>query len=280
MSCPVKRSGHSAVWHESNEEMLVFGGWNCGGRLNDLWRYSSEPDSEEPPFKVFPYGEGQESLWGTSYKTWEECDGSKQSPINIVTQDAKVMNVPKSLDQNYGELYDLHIENNGHALEVDGNFGKLTIGDQEFEADNFHFHTPGEHKIDGVLAIAEMHIVNLNKDKTQAAVIAIQFEVGPSNECLNKVLELPAPIAGEEKSVGAVDLSCFSKQLQGPWWNYQGSLTTPPCNEIVNWNVLKIPATICAAQLAALTQRFSARLGNNREIQDLNERIVTFFAPQ
>jgi hypothetical protein len=137
-----------------------------------------EADSEEPPFAVFPYGDEQERLWGTSYKTWEECDGLKQSPINIVTRKAKVVNVTYPLAQNYGKLHDLDIANNGHALKVHGNFGNLTIGDQEFTADNIHFHNPGEHKIDGELAIAEMHIVNKNEDGTQFAVIAIQFDVG------------------------------------------------------------------------------------------------------
>ncbi|CAE8585911.1 unnamed protein product [Polarella glacialis] len=124
-----------------------------------------------------------------------------------------------------------------------------------------------------------MNIVNLNENETTAAVVAVLFKLGQKNTCLETVLAANAPRAGCKTFIGDLDIGCFGKQLQGPYWSYQGSLTTPPCSEIVKWNVLKRHATISKGQLTVLTQRFSFHLGNNRDVQKLYHRNVTLTVP-
>jgi carbonic anhydrase len=53
--------------------------------------------------------------------------------------------------------------------------------------------------------------------------------------------------------------------------SFEGSLTTPPCSEGVNWMVLKEPIALAPAQIAA----FKKLIGSNaRPIQPLNGRVV------
>lgn len=56
------------------------------------------------------------------------------------------------------------------------------------------------------------------------------------------------------------------------YYNYSGSLTTPPCSEGVNWMVLQNPVEVSAAQVKAFTDIFSKSV---RPIQPLHGRKVT-----
>lgn len=65
-------------------------------------------------------------------------------------------------------------------------------------------------------------------------------------------------------------LEQFHKDLD--YYNFEGSLTTPPCTEGVNWIVFKKQENISKAQV----KKFSKTLGfnNNRPIQKLNGREI------
>ncbi len=62
--------------------------------------------------------------------------------------------------------------------------------------------------------------------------------------------------------------------------NYQGSLTTPPCTEDVEWLILPTPIHMSKAQLQEFTvmwqgnSTFAGGNGNNREVIPLNGRKI------
>ena len=53
------------------------------------------------------------------------------------------------------------------------------------------------------------------------------------------------------------------------YFAYQGSLTTPPCSEIVRWLLLDTPVELSAGQIAAFRSIYD---GNARPIQPLGKR--------
>ena len=55
------------------------------------------------------------------------------------------------------------------------------------------------------------------------------------------------------------------------YFNYTGSLTTPPCSEIVNWIVLKTPIEISKSQIDRFTSIFK---NTARPIKSLCGRVV------
>ena len=55
------------------------------------------------------------------------------------------------------------------------------------------------------------------------------------------------------------------------YFNYSGSLTTPPCSEGVNWMVLATPVNVAPAQVKQFTDIFSL---STRPVQPLNGRAV------
>ena len=58
----------------------------------------------------------------------------------------------------------------------------------------------------------------------------------------------------------------------GPFYNYTGSKTTPPCQEPVEWVVMQDAETVSPEQLRAL-QAFSGG-PNNRPLQPLRGRRI------
>lgn len=79
-----------------------------------------------------------------------------------------------------------------------------------------------------------------------------------------------APNAGT--ATQAVDLSGMLPARQGRF-QYAGSLTTPPCSEIVNWVIFSSPISASAEQIELFTSRYDS---NYRPVQDRNRRFVLY----
>jgi len=67
-------------------------------------------------------------------------------------------------------------------------------------------------------------------------------------------------------------------------YHYQGSLTTPPCSEVVEWLVLNDPEPMSQAQFDIFNKRWAGNAtfargnGNNRVVQPLNGRTIYFYS--
>ena len=155
----------------------------------------------------------------------------------------------------------------------------LEVGNVAYTALQFHFHTTSEHTVDGKSYPIEMHIVHRNEETGTLAVVGAFIEAGEENKQLAKVwANLPA--VGDDTRYDVHDLDLFEVLPKDRTnYRYAGSLTTPPCSEIVAWHVLKNPITMTQAQIDAFTAIFSDGTafpnGNRRPVQDLNGRRIT-----
>ena len=96
--------------------------------------------------------------WGDLSKDYElSKNGKEQSPINITG--AEDVDLPE-LNLNNQES-EAQVENNGHTIEVSFKNPKntLTIGDDVYKLQQFHFHAPSENEIDGQTYPLEGHFV-------------------------------------------------------------------------------------------------------------------------
>ena len=97
------------------------------------------------------------------------------------------------------------------------------------------------------------------------------FEKGAENAALAPLLAKPLK-AGEKTALAdKLDIAALFPKDQNHF-RLNGSLTTPPCSEGVNWIVFKTPVEASEAQFKAM----EAMIGqaNNRPVQPLNARIV------
>ena len=107
-------------------------------------------------------------------------------------------------------------------------------------------------------------------------VLGVMFEVGACNPFLAQfVNHLPAsetqpPYVDEDLTYNAFDLLPANKS----YFTYAGSLTTPPCSEVVTWMVMENKAQATAAEIEAFTKLLHE---NHRRVDPLNGRIISHF---
>jgi len=255
----------------------------------------------------FSYKEGGKD-WGGVCQS-----GKSQSPININTSSTVCVRHreeaarPSRIHFHYAvSVANMSLVHNGNTLKVKGDLGFVTIGGcnpcngQEYRVKQFHFHTPAEHTIDADAANnktgafpMELHILHQKVGSTglkDLVGVAILFYVQPDGGFPNWFLDninwnfLPKTKGTSTALTGGVNLHKLDEALvKGEYYTYQGSLTTPPCSETVQWFVMKNPLGITQAQLdivQAVFQKnkdFANGNGNNRPVQATNGRTVTWY---
>jgi len=136
----------------------------------------------------------------------------------------------------------------------------------------FHFHTLSEHTIQGQHGLMELHVVFADPSLQKLAVIGVIFKIGRPNRFLQNMLSAGLPDKSTSAPVTVAKLNVAEAFTDtASYYNYPGSLTTPPCSETVNWFVLKQWAEMSEEQF----QAFLKVLGNDfRPLQTRNGRVV------
>jgi len=228
----------------------------------------SEKDCKDIHWSHHEGEEGPEN-WQNLCDGFADCGGKVQSPINIVTKnvksDVKLLTPDFSYDKSKVDII-----NNGHTVQfnISGN-NSVKLKGKTYKLLQFHYHALSEHTINGKHFPIEVHFVH-KYDGGDYAVIGIMFKEGNENDLLNKYLNKFPKTKGEYKSDDMINLLSLLPKNRD-YFNYSGSLTTPPCSEVVNWYVLKNPITASKRQI----EQFSKILNHNyRPIQPLNDREV------
>jgi len=217
------------------------------------------------------HGETGPQAWGQLKPEFKLCaSGQRQSPINI-DEPSTLQGPAEPLQFNYQPSTG-SVVHNGHTIQVDvEGDNAVTVRDSTFRLVHFHFHTPSEIRINDRSAAMVVYLVHKN-DKGQLAVVAVMLDPGAANTLINTVWTYMPLDTGDRVRlpVGAIDLNELLPKDQR-YYQFMGSLTTPPCTEGVLWLVLKQVTPISPEQLKLFTQLFPS---NARPVQALNGRPV------
>ncbi len=220
--------------------------------------------------------------WRSMNSEWALCaEGREQSPIDLT--DAAEIELP-AVDIHTPSEQEVEVLNqagviheldNGHTIQINAKTSeKLIVGDNTYALVQFHFHAPSEHTVDGEHFPMEMHFVHQAVDGA-LAVVGVLIEEGAQNPGIAPLWAQLAEAPGTETTVqipaGFAD-HVFSGDATGIY-HYDGSLTTPPCSEGVQWYVRKTPTRLSKDQIAAFTAIYDH---NNRPVQPLNDRTLYF----
>ena len=214
-------------------------------------------------------GAGAPEHWASLSDEFATCaNGRQQSPIDItgyVSSDAP----PISFDYR-GEATSIRYD--GLFIHVDfGPGNTLSVGQHTYMLKSAHFHSPSEHLIDGESFAAELHLVHADSDDN-LAVVGLLHTLGAPSPAAQEILDAVPPAADNVEEIFSLDAALLVPG-RGGHYRYDGSKTTPPCDEPVDWYVMRHPATISQAQVDG----FLALSGGptNRPVQPLGDRTIT-----
>ncbi|KAM8881501.1 carbonic anhydrase 1-like [Synchiropus picturatus] len=200
------------------------------------------------------------------------ANGPRQSPIDIVPGEATYDAELKPLTIKYDPSNTLDILNNGHSFQVtfvdDADSSTLTDGPISgvYRLKQFHFHwgasddKGSEHTVAGAKFPAELHLVHWNTKypsfgdaASQAdglAVVGVFLQIGAANPNLQKVIDAFDSIKAKGKQTSFANFEAASLLPSSlDYWTYEGSLTTPPLLESVQWIVCKEPISVSSEQM-------------------------------
>jgi carbonic anhydrase len=216
-------------------------------------------------------GAGAPEAWGELSAEFQACKaGAEQSPIDIDSGGTINGNVPYASVVWTPSKPD--IVNTDHSIQanVDGQGGYVRLNGTGYELTEYHFHASAEHTVDGRRMPMEIHFVNTSEDG-DIVVIGVFVVEGAANSALEAAFaNLPAGAGETATSAVPIDPAAMLPADRSVY-RYKGSLTTPPCSEVVTWNLMQVPVTASAEQIDA----FRALYANNfRPVQDQNRRYV------
>jgi len=242
-------------------------------------------------------------------KNFPMCNGKSNSPVNLRTTKRRQAqrwkltgwdkpSKYKVLDEEYAIKWEL---NEGQRIIVSG--GGLT---DTYDLVQFHIHwgsdnsRGSEHTLDYRRFPMEIHFVHKRRDFDTAtaavesedrdaiAVLGLFFKIQKrDNPNLEQFIQAVRQVraSGDQKEIEnfRIDalLNLVRSEVQKDFFRYFGGLTTPSCNEVVQWTVFTEPIGISAYQMNVI------RLGNPdavggeffRPLQKLNGRTPIRFIP-
>jgi len=235
----------------------------------------TEPAHEAEVHWGYAGEEGPEQ-WADLSPEFALCrEGVEQSPIDLT---GAVPTTETGIERRIGETTltleqrarVMDLVDNGHTIQVTNDVPMaLDMDGVHYELVQFHFHSPSEHTIDGEYAPLEVHLVHKSADG-ELAVIGVLVEEGEHDSLWDPIIGNLPDGPGDQKHLEDLSLDMNElRPLPNRYYRYQGSLTTPPCSEGVQWIVMAEKRQISSEQMAAMVSHLH---DNNRPVQPLGNR--------
>lgn len=212
-------------------------------------------------------GNNGPARWGELDPSFKACAaGTEQSPIDL--KDAIKADFGRLVLDWKPQAYT--VVNNGHTVQANAKPGSFArVAGETYALQQFHFHAPSEHAINGARTAMEVHFVHGRSDGRYAVVGAF-MKIGAANATFDAIMTAAPTAPGEGTLRRPVDPHLLIP-AKSELYRYLGSLTTPPCSEVVDWNVFVRPVEVAPGDVAAFRALYPM---NARPLQPLNRRFV------
>ena len=204
-------------------------------------------------------------------------DGKEQSPIDLANavpiEDSGIeRRLGNTVLERRQRARVMDLVDNGHTIQITNDAAMtIELGGTEYELVQYHFHSPSEHTVDGEHALLEIHFVHKSA-AGELAVFGLLVEEGEHSVMLEPIIAALPDGQDDPRHLEGLDLDMSElRPLPQHYYRYEGSLTTPPCSEAVQWLVMADKREISAEQMTAIVSRLHH---NNRPVQPLGDRAI------
>jgi carbonic anhydrase len=209
--------------------------------------------------------------WGALSEEFEACRvGEEQSPIDI-SEPTRRRLAPVRFD--YGEVALVSVDRTVNIeLELEDQAG-IRVRGERFETVQFHFHSLSEHFLFGEQFDLELHLVHRSADG-KLLVIGRFIVPGDPLEDLEAVIAAIEAGGGFEVADFELDVFVPSRRTS---YRYEGSTTTPPCTEGVQWILMAEPLELSEDQIERVQlalQGINQGFDNARPLLSRNGRPI------
>ncbi|KAK7278669.1 hypothetical protein RJT34_23704 [Clitoria ternatea] len=226
--------------------------------------------------------------WGSLSPSFAACsNGKAQSPVDLTKTDIFLNNQLRPLDRQYQPTNATLVNNKFNiGVHFEGKVGDINIDGKIYSLRQLHWHSPAEHRANGHMHEAELHLVHLTQDNSNIAVVAVLYKLGDPDPIISqiedKLVEMDKEVgAGRNDTqiaIGTYDVEEINRISTHRYYRYVGSLTTPPCKEGVTWNILGKVRTLSKKQLELLKAPLGPDFKHNaRPLQQLNGRKISMY---
>lgn len=247
----------------------------CNGRNPKLSSVKVLPQSQEiTKYKIFY----QDNRWDYdgqySPEHWAQLDpqfkfckiGYNQSPINIqntaefTNDDLKFVYQKIQFRKNQAK----------HNLElIANNRTHLLRGKRKYFVRRILFHRPSEHLLQGNSYSLEMQIMHKSDDE-QWLILSYFIKIGEMHQGFESLI---SKVLLEENEFEIDPNSIIPSTKKEKFFFYDGSFTTPPCEEGVKWYISKLPIYISSEQMERLAKSTIFVQSNARPVQQFHPEI-------
>jgi len=204
-------------------------------------------------------------------------DGKEQSPVDLTNtvpiEDSGIQRrLGNTVLKREQRARVMDLVDNGHTIQVTNDAAMtIELGGTQYELIQYHFHAPSEHTVDGEHAQLEIHFVHKSA-AGELAVFGLLVEEGEHSAMLEPIIAALPDGPDDERHLEDLDLDMSElRPLPQRYYRYEGSLTTPPCSEAVQWLVMVDKRQISAEQMTAIVSRLHH---NYRPVQPIGDRVI------
>lgn len=204
--------------------------------------------------------------WGDLKPEYITCkEGKEQSPVDLVYKKPKTNG---RIITSYGPT-NVRVIDTGRTIQVNFDPGNsVDIRGQKYELLQAQFHSSSEHTLSGNRLPMELQLLHRSEGGEMAILGVILIE-GASHSLIESLWQNLPIQKGMEKDLNfKINPEDFLPKSR-TYYTYQGSLTSPPCTEGVNWNVFNTPVTLSKEQIVSFRGIYPM---NARPVQPLNGR--------
>lgn len=251
-----------------------------------------------------PYSHGYGyALHGRDWELGACAAGRKQSPIDLPPRGAGAPSGSFRYDYQGGNA-SVALAGNGHVYSIDllgRGYGGILYSGAWYPLVSLSVHVASEHTWAGATAPAELHLVHKRHDAGVLLVVAAALACGRPPVIRPPAVHVPPPAAApgfsrlvqaftgvppppahqqtETPLASAADLNGVLDG--GEFFAYAGSMTVPPCAEVVTWLVRTEPIMMSDEQGQRLQDAvvgMTGGPGNSRSAMPLNGRGVSLLS--